>query len=381
MHIGIAVTYRLHGGGANHVRNLLSAWKRSSVSEEHRVTVFATQGTFAELDDVLDPQVERVTLHDQPGGLRGRLVWEQFRFAQLLGETDLDVLFAPGNFMPLRSPVPTVVLFQLIAPFCPSVRLATGVKDWLSFSFVGLLMRLSAARAERVIFLSNHFEQVFNERQRLPSGRGLVIPYGRDSIGNSPADQPWGERHRPYLLCLAHIFPYKNLLELIEGYAQVEQDLIGYDLVIAGAPSHRRYHASLLAKISELGLTDRVDYVGLIPFDEVPAAMRGCHAFIMQSTCESISVTLVDALEMGLPIACADAAALPEIGQDGVLYYRPDDPVSIGKAMLRISKDDGLRRALSDRAREAAAALPTWDEVGQQTLDALVKVGRNGSPQ
>ena len=374
MHLGVAATYRLHGGGANHLRNLLAAWNRLSLTTEHQITVFARPETFDELADVLDPNIRRVVLHDQPPGIRGRIFWEQTRFIPKLQRSGIDVLFSPGNFTTLRSPVPTVVLFQLVAPFCSSVRPnLSGMRDWLTFSSVGVLMRLSARRSTKVIFLSHYFRNLFREHQPIPTERAMVIPYGRDSFDVRPRQvESLAVAKRPYMLCLAHVFPYKNLVELVEGYGRAAAQLEGYDLVIAGAPSNRRYQERLLSTITRLGLGDRVRYVGLVPHEQIPEVMKSSHAFVMQSTCESISVTLMDALQMHLPIACARASVLPEIAADAALYFDPSDISSIAAALPRICQDEVLRSQLRQKAAGVADGFPTWDEVGRATWDVCV---------
>jgi glycosyltransferase involved in cell wall biosynthesis len=292
-------------------------------------------------------------------------------------KSKLDVLLCPGNMIPLRSPVPTVVTFRNAGPFCSSVTLrSTGTHDWLWLRLLGIFMRLSARAASRVIFISRYFKDLFVRRFRFPAERGDVIYHGRDGLmmeAPAPAFLPQLGIRPPYLLSVSHLYPYKNTPALIEGYALARQTLQarGLQLALVGQPRSGAYFGQLQGLIQRRGLKDWVVLTGGVPHRAIGPLLTGCEFFVFQSTCENCPTTLIEALATGVPVACSKAGVMPEIAGNAALYFDPFDQDDIARALMQMAGDGSLRAELRQKALQQAQRFPSWDEVGQMTLQSL----------
>ena len=74
------------------------------------------------------------------------------------------------------------------------------------------------------------------------------------------------------------------------------------------------------------------------------------------------------------PIVCSDLPVLREIlrHKETGWLAPPDDPEGWVSALRTLERDEGLRRALGDRAREELVREYTWDHRVQRLLSAYV---------
>src|SRR5207253_10037742 len=138
----------------------------------------------------------------------------------------------------------------------------------------------------------------------------------------------------------------KSLDVALEALAQVD----GVTLVIAGDGDER---APLEQRASELGLGDRVRFLGAQPRARIVELFRAADASILSSSWENFPHTVVEALAAGTPVLATSTGGVAEVVTDGVngLLVEPGDPHAFAEMLRRFFADGELR----DRLRAAAA--------------------------
>lgn len=375
MHIVISAPFRMLGGGQVHLSCLLAAWDRTGIDRAHTITLVTRTENLSALPITGRVRVVPIDFRAMP--LPMRMGWEQVALPRLARRLEADVLLCPGNVAPWRSFVPTVVVMRNAAPFCEGLGWRrVGPAAWMRFRVLGALMRLSASTATRTIFVSHYFRSRFVRWFGFPPERGDVIYHGRDGLPRAAADPATladlGIRS-PYFLCVGHLYPHKNILALIEGYAKAAGTMRDHDLrlVIAGKFTDASYARRLRRLVRDRGLEEWVVFLGAVPYGMIATLLAGCTAFVFQSTCENCPNTLIEALAVGLPIACSRASVMPEIAGDAALYFDPDVPKDIARVLREMATNPDLRRDLGRRARIQALRFPTWDDVGRDTFASL----------
>jgi len=112
--------------------------------------------------------------------------------------------------------------------------------------------------------------------------------------------------NRPLLLNVGRLVPQKNQDVLIRALAS----LPGAHLALAGGgPDGDRYQA--LA--SELGVADRVHFLGARTPEEVADLYSACDLFVFPSVWETFGLAAVEAAIAGIPMVVADLAVLREV--------------------------------------------------------------------
>lgn len=379
MRIAIDVTSRLAGGGAQYLLQVLQAWARQGVGREHEIILFAYPANESLLRPVMG---EGVKIHPIPAsGEVDRWLSKQTSLVKLLRQYKVDVLLAPANMCPLTGKIPSVVVFHNLGPFCSTIVPSTvGWGNWLWFKTLGVMMRISARKTNRVVFLSHYFQDYFQQRFSLPAVKAEMMYLGRPDV-RSERGGALPERlgvEKPYILLVSHLYPYKYLENVILGYARAQRTMEehGLKLYIVGNPYDKKYHAKLKGLVHNYSLEGRVVLTGNVAPAEVLALMANCHFFVFQSTCENCPVTLIEALTSGLPIACSKIGVMPEIAGNAALYYDPFDPADIARALERMAREPELRQSLREKALIEAQKFPSWDEIAQRVLLCLEQVAK-----
>ncbi|HET8798746.1 MAG TPA: glycosyltransferase family 1 protein, partial [Thermoanaerobaculia bacterium] len=372
MKIGISAVYFASGGSLTNLVQLLREWRLSGALDAHRVVLFASPAAVDALRARLDGETLRgigiELLGSRGRGLLARLLAEQILLPRRLREHAIDVVFCPANVIPYFTPVPSVVTFQNAAPFCESVTLRSlrHLGWWLRFRLLGLLIRASARRAARVIFISAWFRERLASRIGFPRERGEVIPRARLDVR---AASPMSPASPPVLLYVSHLNPYKNVLEVIDAFAAA--NVPEWRLVLAGRTNFPWYRRAIVARIVRHRLQDRVTLAGEVDGAAVETLLAGASAFVFASTCENCPTALIEALSYGLPVACSKAGVMPEVAGDAVAYFDPRDAGSLRAALHRMMTDAAFRAELARRARARALEFPDARDVAARTLAAI----------
>ena len=364
----------------------MTQWQASGLLRGHQLLLYVSPWTASGLARMMPAhvaaEVQLVVLSRRDPGLAGRLWYEQIVLPRQLARDDIDVLFCPANVIPFASRVPCVVTFQNAAPFCASITPRTvGIGLWLSMQLLGVLIGLSAWRATRIIFISRYFERQVHARFRHPLAKGTVIPRAAGVLDEGAGGGIAAGMAAPYLLMISHIWPYKNILELVEGFITASSSTPDpFTLVLAGRFFVPAYEQRVRAKLAELDPDGkRVLLLGHVSHAETHAMLQHAAGFVFSSTCENCPTVLVEALCAGSAIACSNVGVMPEIAADAALYFDPDSPDSIATALTRLMSDAPLRTELRRRAQARAAMFPDPAAVAERTMAVLESACMPGS--
>jgi alpha-1,3-rhamnosyl/mannosyltransferase len=69
----------------------------------------------------------------------------------------------------------------------------------------------------------------------------------------------------------------------------------------------------------------------------------------------------------GVPVACSNASAVPEVAGDAALYFSPERPDEIAAAIQRLLTDATLAAELVERGRERQRSF-TWARAAEETV-------------
>ncbi len=152
--------------------------------------------------------------------------------------------------------------------------------------------------------------------------------------------------------CVGHLVPVKGHPTLLESLARVP----GVELFVAGKPMDEAYTASLHRLAVELGLGNRVHFLGGV--SDVPALLAEVDIAVLPTWAkwrmEGCPVALLEAMSCGKACVATDIPGsrdLIEHGRSGLLVP-PEEPEALAAALRRLAESPGLRRELGEAARQ-----------------------------
>ena len=145
-------------------------------------------------------------------------------------------------------------------------------------------------------------------------------------------------------------------------------------LTVAGDGPDR---GALERRASELGLVERVRFLGPLPREGVLRLFGAADASLLPSAWENFPHTVVEALAVGTPVIASAVGGVPEVVRDGEngLLVPPGNPDALAAAIRRFFAGDELRRTLADAAAASVASY-TEEAVFSQIEKKLAEAAR-----
>jgi glycosyltransferase involved in cell wall biosynthesis len=158
------------------------------------------------------------------------------------------------------------------------------------------------------------------------------------------------------LLCVARWCEKKGLDTLLEACAVLRRRGVAFRLQVYGDGPLR---PALVAQRDRLGLAGCVELGRAISQEQVAAALRECHVFVMPcrrdatGDMDGIPTVFMEALATGRPVVSCAISGIPELVRDGEtgLLAPPDDPTAFAAAVAHLAADPALVRRLGEHGR------------------------------
>lgn len=196
----------------------------------------------------------------------------------------------------------------------------------------------------------------------IPTGIDLR-PFREADGGAIRKRHGWGDDK--VIISVGRLAKEKSFDTLLKAAAIVMRDHPDVRLVLVGGGMEER---SLKKLARDLGIADRVDFVGTVPYEEVPGYLKAADLFSFASTTETQGLVTMEAMAAELPIAAVDGTGTQDTltdGEDGLLTQ--NSSTALAEAIHRLLEDQALREKLVAGAR----ARIEWYDIDYQARRML----------
>jgi glycosyltransferase involved in cell wall biosynthesis len=377
MRLGIDASNIRAGGGVTHLVELLRASDPSGYGFE-QVTVWGGATTLRQIEDrhwlrkVHEPMLDR--------GLPWRIYWQRVILDRVALKERCRLFFVPGGtYTGMFRPF--VTMSQNMLPFEWTEARRYGL-SWMVFRCV-LLRKVQSRtfrRADGVIFLSNYARDLITKKLGHLSGEVVVTPHGVNKVFFLPprvqGDISSYSSKNPFsILYVSTIDEYKHQWHVAEAVGKLRAEGLPVQLNLVGPA----YPASLKRLRQALRRLDPREaflfYRGQFPYSEVSNWYRSADLFVFASSCENMPNILLEAMASGLPIACSNRGAMPEVLEGNGLYFDPEKPQQIAVALQTLIENKCLRENYAWGAFTKAQTY-SWQKCAQETFTFIAKVAK-----
>jgi glycosyltransferase involved in cell wall biosynthesis len=116
-----------------------------------------------------------------------------------------------------------------------------------------------------------------------------------------------------------------------------------------------------------------VHYLGAVPYGDLHTIYSKADLCLFASSCENMPNILVEKMASGLPIACSNRGPMPEVLGDAGVYFDPESPHDIERALQELIDSPDLRVTKS-KASFARAQAYSWARCAKETFECLGEV-------
>ncbi len=375
MRLGIDASNIRSGGGITHLAQFLAA-ANPLIYGFDAVIIWASQLTLDGVEDRSwllkrhDPVMESHYLR--------RALWQRARLGQLARAEGCDLLFSPGGAFATEFR-PIVTMSRNLLPFEWNELWRYG---WSQTTLRLLLLRWSQSRsfkrANGTVFLTEYAKNAVRKVTGSLNCETRVIAHGINKcFFQSPRRQrPIAKYSRasPFrILYVSIIDLYKHQWHVAEAVTQLRNMGLPVSLVLIG-PGYRPALTRLKNVMSRLDPRGEfLHYVASVPHDELPAHYSEADLCIFASSCENLPNILLEGMASGLPIASSNRGPMPELLGDAGVYFDPEKPASIAKALSQLIDSPELRLQYARAAFERAQQY-SWKRCANETLAFLANI-------
>lgn len=231
--------------------------------------------------------------------------------------------------------------------------------------------RTTASRATRILVLSRFSRSLIEEDYPAHAGRVTLVPGGVDTTYFHPGEGRTAARSllgvnpgAPLLLSARRFEPRMGLEELLRALPLLERKDVTLALVGRGM-----LEDALRQLASELGVRNRVKFVGGVSDEELRSWYRAADLFVLPTVAyEGFGLATAEALACGTPVVGTPVGATPELLDpiDTRLVAAGSDPralaAAIDRALPLSTPELGARcRDYAERTFEWERAIVPWE--------------------
>ena len=378
MILGIDASNLRDGGGVTHLVEVL----RVADPGTYGFSQVIVWGTGPILDDIDSrPWLVKSRQPLLEKRLPYRLFWQRFKLPRLARHAGCGLLFTPGgsyagDFRPI------VTMSRNMLPF-EWRELRRYARSWIGARL--LLLRWTQARtfrrADGLVFMTQYAKEGVMRIVKASATQTTIIPHGIDGRFVCPPREQRPLSHystdRPFrILYVSIVDLYKHQWHVAEAVTQLSADGLPVLLELVG-PSYPPALSRLRRTLKRVDpAAASVRYLGRVPHGELPTRYAEADLCLFASSCENMPNILVEAMASGLPIACSNRGPMPEVLGDAGVYFDPESPNDIARALRKLIESPGLRTRLA-RASFEQASRYSWRRCAAETFSFLAKVGRS----
>jgi len=225
---------------------------------------------------------------------------------------------------------------------------------------VGALELATLSEADAIVSICGDIANVLSEQSGIPKEQFKIIrtPYSApdqlqlaESFTQAkPEEFQYAADAFPKLFFLARVVPQKGAHVLLEALPKIAERFPKFQIAIAGFEGiemggSEPYANYMRAKLRDLGLLDRVEFLGFAERDLIKRKVHEADLSLFPSLYETACYACIEAMSYGGCVVASQVGGLPEYvshGQDGWLF-KVGDAEQFAKAIIQLSEDSELR--------------------------------------
>ncbi len=217
-----------------------------------------------------------------------------------------------------------------------------------------------AGRALRVVAIQNAIDL----ERHAPGDRFLA----RRQVG-APTD-------RPLALMLANLAEHKGQITALRAIKHLKDQGLEVHCWLAGEErgDDRRFTQQLHALVGELGLGDRVRFLGFR--SDGPELLRAADFFLLPSEHEGLPLSILEAQSAGAVVLASPLPGIREVVEDGVTGFLadPQDPHAYAQRMKTLLEQADVRGRVVAAAHARVTAQHNWPLYAERTWEVYGEV-------
>jgi glycosyltransferase involved in cell wall biosynthesis len=176
---------------------------------------------------------------------------------------------------------------------------------------------------------------------------------------------------KEYFLYVGAIHPRKNLLNLLKAFSIFKKrQRSNIKLILAGRLAWK--YDFFMQNLKKYKYRDDVIMLGYLCEDELVKIIASSYALLYPSLLEGFGVPVLEAMKCNVPVITSSHSSMEEIAKDAALYADAENFEDIAENMIRIYKDENLRKELIEKGKMIAPQY-SWQRTAELLWQSILQ--------
>lgn len=311
-----------------------------------------------------------------------RVITEHTLLALGLIKNKINLVHHFCNYMPRLSPVKSITTLHDLSGFFYHDNYSKTPIMSRYYKHLKSEVGFTLKHSDKIIVISEftrsevhkYYKNVDNDKMitigMSPDTRKQVYPVDEEILNKFQIKEP-------YLLSVSVVRPHKNYEFLIKVFNGLKEKYnIPHQLVICGGMGNeiKEFEENAFLKETENSkYKNDIKYLGYTDNKYMSTLYNKAEIYVTSTVYEGFGMPILEAMYYNLPIACSDAASLPEVGGNGCVYFNPYDVDDAVDNIYKLISDKELQNSVKASQHERLDYY-SWDKVAQKILELYEEV-------
>jgi glycosyltransferase involved in cell wall biosynthesis len=346
---------------------LYSSQLANALSESNDVTVLLAEHLMNE--DYYIKKVKSVCVYAPPSHIKMLLLSlnpkTYYNIIKIIKKVNPDVIHATQEFLWVGVILPFINRYPfVITEHDPSFHKGAEIDLKL---YIGFNRFFTRKIADAIIVHGKKLKKILIDNG-VPENKIWVIPHGDFSFYAKWRKEEVGESKS--VLFFGSISEYKGIEYLIKAEPLMTSNIPDLRIIIAGEGDFSKY-APLIKNKDNFEIHNR-----FIPNEQVAEFFQRASVVVLPYIDGSQTGIIPIAYSFKKPVVVTDVGSIPEVVDDGKTGYivPPRNPGALAKVIVRLLKDDELRRKMGENAYKKMKEELSWDKIAENTVSIYNEV-------
>ncbi|WP_265555298.1 glycosyltransferase family 4 protein [Serratia grimesii] len=216
----------------------------------------------------------------------------------------------------------------------------------------GMLVPLMLRNSHRLLTVSEFSKREISEFYGVNEDKISII---YNAVSGDFARSEFRDNKERYLLAVSSPNYHKNFHGMIEAFLKLEGANCKLKVIGKASTSFAAQDYTQLLKE-----TGDIEFLGRVDDKRLVELYQNALAFVFPSFYEGFGIPPLEAQACGCPVISSNAASMPEVLTDSVIYFSPEDTDMMAEVMMKVIVDERLRVALINAGQENVKRF-SWD--------------------
>jgi len=232
----------------------------------------------------------------------------------------------------------------------------------------------SMNNAEVIIFLSKYSKNVISKYLKKNINYNIIYhgiekdikTLGKKNTINTLWDYKLKKKIK--IVYVSPLFHYKNHISVVKAYSRLKKKYNNLDIKFIGKYKHNlKMFKNILSENSSI---DKSNFTGELNRKDVLKILTQSDIFVFASSSETFGITLLEGMAIGMPIVCSNKSSLPEILDNGGIYFDPKNDLQLFKKIDLLIRNKKLRKTKSEQSKKIALKF-SWENNTNQFCNLI----------